>query len=150
MKTILLLFLLLAGCAAQTPKEVPHSGMNHATVMRLHAGENRTVDIHDFTVNFEHSEIKAGSPATLVFSVMKGAEPAHLTEHHGAPMHVIIVSEDLEEFYHAHPKETAPSTLMATQTFGKPGGYRIWIDFITEQGKHIIDFDVNVEDGKNE
>jgi hypothetical protein len=149
MKKMLLLFLLLAGCAAQTHQEAPHA-IDHEAVMKLHAGENRTINAHDFKVNFEHSEIKAGSPATPVFSVMKEAEPAPLTEHHGAPMHIIIVSQDLEEFYHAHPKETAPSTLMATQTFERAGSYRIWIDFITEQGNHIIDFDVTAEDGKNE
>ncbi|MEM3154582.1 MAG: hypothetical protein QW165_03405 [Candidatus Woesearchaeota archaeon] len=150
MKKLLPLFLLLMGCTAQTQQDAMHTMDNHDAVMRLHAGGNKTISAHDFTVNFEHSEIKAGEPATLVFTVMRDTKPAPLIEHHGAPMHVIIVSKDLSEFYHAHPKETAPSTLMATQTFEKPGDYRIWIDFITVQGNHIIDFDVNVENGNNE
>jgi hypothetical protein len=47
---------------------------------------------------------------------------------HGKFMHVIGVSDDLEDFFHIHPERASPGMWQVTHTFARPGTYKIWSD----------------------
>ncbi|MDQ3714348.1 MAG: hypothetical protein M3388_19330, partial [Acidobacteriota bacterium] len=56
----------------------------------------------------EPTEIKAGVPATLFFTVKdkQGGVVKDLQIVHEKPMHLLVVSKDLAEFYHIHPEQS--------------------------------------------
>lgn len=144
MKKMLLLFLLLAGCAAQSAE---HAGMNHAMpegIMKVHAN-NDTMNLHDYTITFVRPEITAEKETILSIKLMKGDKPLTLQTLHGMPMHMIIVSKDLNTFYHLHPEETAPGTLTAKNIFEESGDYRIWVEYMSEDLEHTVDYDITVQ-----
>jgi hypothetical protein len=135
------MMLLLAGCAQPAAE---HTGHTDYKIMKVHA-DSDNMKLHDYTVKFNRPEITAGKEATLEFSIMQGDEPLPLQINHGALMHVIVVSKDLEKFYHLHPDEHAPGTLGVEQTFEKPGDYRVWIEFVSGDLDHIVDYDITVQ-----
>ena len=61
-----------------------------------------------FSVEFksEPAQIVAGAPADLIFRIKdrQGATVKDLQIVHEKPMHLIVVSTDLGEFYHIHPE----------------------------------------------
>ncbi|MDQ3063084.1 MAG: hypothetical protein M3R14_09525, partial [Acidobacteriota bacterium] len=64
-----------------------------------------------FKVDFksEPGTIQAGQPAMLAFTVKdkQGATVKDLQVVHEKPMHLLVVSKDLAEFYHIHPEQSA-------------------------------------------
>jgi hypothetical protein len=53
----------------------------------------------------EPSEVEAGKPTELIISIKdaNGAVVRNLDLSHEKPLHLIVVSSDLSEFYHVHP-----------------------------------------------
>lgn len=146
MKKILLLFLLLAGCATQ----VEHAETDHSMptgIMKIHAGQNRTLSPHDYTVTFDHDPLIADISVNLTFTFKKGEKPLEVQPTHGMPMHLIVVSKDLDNFYHLHPEEEEPGVFTARQTFEEPGEYRLWLEYTYDNVEHIVDYDITVEEG---
>jgi hypothetical protein len=143
MKRILAIILLALAACTQPAAE---HGAEHTDykIMRVHADKDE-LSLHDYTVKFNRPTIKAGEEAVLEFSLMLGEEPLPLQINHGALMHVIVVSKDLEKFYHLHPDEHTPGTMGVEHTFEEPGEYRIWIEFVNNDLEHIIDYNILVE-----
>jgi len=142
MRKAIILLLILAACTAQAPQEMDHAMPQG--VMKVHAS-NDTMKLHDYTITFERPELTAGKEAKFAVKLMKGDKPLPLQPLHGAPMHVIVVSKDLNKFYHLHPEETAPSALEVHHTFEEPGEYRMWVEYMSDNLEHIIDYDLKVE-----
>ena len=141
MKRLILLLILLAGCTPAPQEHVEHTSYK---IMKIHADKDE-LQLHDFTVKFNRPEITAGKEAVMEFSIMQDDKPLPLQINHGALMHVIVVSKDLEKFYHLHPDEHAPGTLGVEHTFEEPGDYRLWIEFVSGDLEHIIDYDITVK-----
>jgi len=53
----------------------------------------------------------------------------HLEFVHERPIHLIIVSEDLEDFQHIHPGLAPGDFYEVTHRFARAGRYRLWADF---------------------
>jgi hypothetical protein len=74
---------------------------------------------------------QAGEPVDLRFFVSEkrsGRPLEKLQVQHEKFMHVIGVREDLNEFFHIHPRNEGPGLWVASHTFAKGGKYKIWAD----------------------
>ena len=89
----------------------------------------------------EPTEIKAGEPAALVFTVKdaQGNTVRDLPEVHEKPMHLLVVSKDLNEFYHVHPEPQADGTYRVSHTFPAGGDYKLYADYTPQGSKQIVD-----------
>ena len=102
-----------------------------------------------FKVDFktEPGQIQAGAPATLVFTVKdsKNAVVKDLQIVHEKPMHLLIVSKDLAEFYHVHPEPSADGSYRVQHTFPNGGDYKLYADFTPPNAKQVVErIDVKV------
>ncbi len=102
-----------------------------------------------FKVDFksEPGVINAGTPATLSFTVKdkQGATVKDLPIVHEKPMHLLIVSKDLAEFYHIHPEPQADGTYRVSHVFPNGGDYRLYADFTPRDSKQVVEkIDVKV------
>lgn len=102
-----------------------------------------------FKVDFktEPGQIQAGAPATLVFTVKdsKNAVVKDLQVVHEKPMHLLIVSKDLSEFYHIHPEPSADGSYRVQHTFPNGGDYKFYADFTPPNAKQVVErIDVKV------
>lgn len=63
--------------------------------------------------------------------------PPELTIQHEKEMHFIVVSNDLEEYYHLHPEKEQVGTYMVSQAL-KDGTYQAFIDIASENKAYQI------------
>ncbi len=82
-----------------------------------------------FTVEAEETE--KGKSLGFCFRIFRtgGSAIHHLEYVHERPMHLVIVSEDLEEFQHIHPMLTAGDRYEVTTQFRHGGHYRMYLEF---------------------
>lgn len=103
-----------------------------------------------FTIDFksEPAQIQAGQAATLSFTVKdkQGAIVKDLSIVHEKPMHVLVVSKDLAEFYHIHPEQNqADGSYKVQHTFPNGGEYKIYTDFTPKESAQVVEqIDVKV------
>lgn len=92
----------------------------------------QVVDGKEVTLSL--SETKAEAEATLTFMIKDGKTKegiSNLEPYLGAVGHVVIISEDAEQYLHVHPldeKSSGPEAQFMT-TFPKAGTYKIWGQF---------------------
>ncbi len=102
-----------------------------------------------FKVDFktEPGQIQAGAPATLVFTVKdsKSSVVKDLQIVHEKPMHLLIVSKDLAEFYHVHPEPSSDGSYRVQHTFPNGGDFKLYADFTPPNAKQVVErIDVKV------
>ncbi|WP_409343266.1 hypothetical protein [Paenibacillus sp. MBLB4367] len=85
-------------------------------------------------VTLATGKLQASKEATLTFTVKDDKTKApinNLEQYLGAVGHVVILTEDAEQYLHVHPMEekaTGPDAKFMT-TFPKSGVYKIWAQF---------------------
>ena len=130
--TILSLFLI--GC--------PNSAVQENSTNQTEKKEVESTYKGKFTAEFrsEPAEIKAGEQAKLIFTVKnsKGEAVKNLQAVHEKPMHLLIVSEDLDEFYHEHPEEQADGTYLVNFNFKNGGKYTLFADFTPLDSEQVV------------
>jgi hypothetical protein len=73
----------------------------------------------------------------------------HLEFVHERPIHLIIVSDDLEDFQHIHPELAPEDFYEVTHRFAHGGRYRLWADFsLPGEAPRVESFDVVVAGDK--
>jgi len=89
----------------------------------------------------EPAKVRAGQPATLIFAVKddQGTRVRDLQDVHEKAMHLIVVSEDLNEFEHLHPEQTEDSGFRVTHTFQHGGHYKLYADFTPSHAEPVVD-----------
>ncbi|MDQ3252824.1 MAG: hypothetical protein M3R15_02780, partial [Acidobacteriota bacterium] len=95
----------------------------------------------------EPREVRAGAPATLAFTVKNssGETVRDLEIVHEKPLHLLVVSDDLSEFYHIHPVQQADGSYRVAHTFPHGGRYKLYADFTPLGGAQVVDrFDLQV------
>lgn len=100
--------------------------------------------------NIEPENVKAGEPANLRFDIKneRGENVRFLQYVHEKPLHLLIVSDDLQEFYHVHP-ELVTDYFALTEIFPNGGKYHLFADFTPPGGKQTIEhFTVDAEGKK--
>lgn len=144
MKKFLILFavfsLFAAGCQTAT-EQANHAGHNQNT----NAGAATVTDqttAEDFTLDFKTApaEVKTEQQVDLIAAIKnsRGEIVRDLQIAHEKPMHLIVVSEDLAEFYHLHPEPQADGSLKAPFAFQNGGKYKIYADFTPKGGKQTV------------
>lgn len=96
------------------------------------------------------SSKKAGEDVTLTYNIRdaktnKGID--NLEQYLGAVGHVVILSEDAEQYLHVHPideKATGPEAKFAT-TFPHSGTYKIWGQFQQNGEVFTVPFVVDIQ-----
>jgi hypothetical protein len=92
--------------------------------------------------------VKAGTPVQLAFMVKDFFEKPVRTLQivHEKPMHLMIVSNDLSEFYHIHPEPGAGGVFRVSHVFAHGGAYKLFTDFTPVGGPNRIEpFDLKVQ-----
>jgi len=96
-----------------------------------------------FKVDFksEPGTINAGTPTMLSFTVKdkQGAMVKDLPIVHEKPMHLLIVSKDLAEFYHVHPAQSADGSYRVSHVFPNGGEYKLYADFTPKDAVQVVE-----------
>ena len=96
----------------------------------------------------EPAAIQAGQPTMLIFTVKdkQGATVKDLQIVHEKPMHVLVVSSDLAEFYHIHPEQQpSDGNYRVQHVFPNGGDYKIYTDFTPKEAAQVVEqIDVKV------
>ncbi|MGB7070642.1 MAG: cupredoxin domain-containing protein [Pyrinomonadaceae bacterium] len=128
---------------------VENTTANTAGVSNQHSG-NAPVEIgttHTVEFKTEPGQIRANESATLALTVKdsKGVVLKDLQVVHEKPMHLLIVSKDLAEFYHVHPEPSADGSYRVQHTFPNGGDYKLYADFTPANAIQIVErIDVKV------
>lgn len=98
--------------------------------------------------NLEFPDLKIEEQISMIFTIkdMEGKPVTTLEPYLGSAGHVVIVSEDLQQFLHAHPKDeatTGPDVEYMT-SFPVPGKYRIWGQFKYQSRVYTVPFTIQV------
>lgn len=103
-----------------------------------------SIDSHrTFHVEYssEPEQAQAGQPTTLTFTVRDqlGSVVKDLQIVHEKPMHLLIVSTDLAEFYHVHPEQSPDGSYKVTHTFPNGGDYKLYADFTPKDSAQVVE-----------
>jgi hypothetical protein len=117
-------FLLLTGCAKENTHTGHSANSNAATPPDV-------VKSYSVSLTTAPSEIEAEKAAELIFMVKDpfGKPLNDLEITHEKPMHLLIVSDDLAEFYHLHPDAATGDSYKVSQTFPYGGKFKVFVDF---------------------
>ena len=89
--------------------------------------------------------LAADTPAPLVYRLSDARGGAPLTDvvlSHERPLHLIVVSRDLDRFQHVHPQPTgAPGEYALDVTFPAAGSYLLYAEFARANGQDIVQRD---------
>jgi hypothetical protein len=132
--------LFLTSCQkTEQPKVEPATAETKKTV------EKQGTKV-DFTTN--PIEVKKDEQTQLSFTVKneKGEIVKDLKIVHEKPMHLLVVSADLSEFYHLHPEPQTDGSFKTPFAFANGGKYKLYADLTTNDGKQTVSsFDLNVK-----
>jgi len=96
-----------------------------------------------FSADFKTTpaEVKAGELAELSFTVKndKGEVMQDLPIVHERPLHLLVVSDDLAEYYHIHPELQADGSYRVSFTFPNAGNYKLYADYTPKDSSQVVD-----------
>ena len=140
-------FLLPHMFIAHWSQEAMHHDEEQGS-MQMNMTTNNVVSDFHAQLSSLPSVIQAGKPFVLqiVLHDNKGNPIRDLQISHERILHVILVSEDLEEFKHVHPEDyqqpinriSQGNEFLVTLTLSKSGRYRVLVDGM-RQGKEVLD-----------
>ncbi|WP_250126552.1 hypothetical protein [Chroococcidiopsis sp. CCMEE 29] len=86
------------------------------------------------------AEVNAGETVALVFTIQnaEGEVVRDVQIVHEQAMHLLIISDDLNEFYHLHPKQGADGSFRVTHIFPQAGNYWLYVDY-TPDTHQVVD-----------
>ena len=133
-KIFVLIFGILFVISCQTDKP---KNENVKSEQKQENQSNKLIAV-DYSVSSE--SVKAGEPVELNFVVKTGANEIlkDFEIVHEKLIHLIIVSEDLKEFYHVHPEQRADGSFNISFTFPNGGYYRLYADLTPKGYSQIV------------
>lgn len=145
--TLLAMAALLTGCQTAT-----QTNQNSTAQTNASASSNAKPVLTEkgvFTVEMKTAptELKAGEKTDLSFIVKNasGELVRDLQIVHEKPMHLLIVSDDLSEFYHEHPEQQADGSYKVSFAFPNGGNYKLYADLTPVESVQVVrDFPVTV------
>lgn len=92
----------------------------------------------DYSVN--PGSVKANEQAEMTFTVKNSAGETirEMEIVHEKLIHLLVVSEDLQEFYHLHPEQQSDGSFKASFSFPNGGYYRIYADLKPKGGEQLV------------
>jgi len=98
---------------------------------------------YEVSMTFNNTEIKAGEAQMPTFNIKKNGKEVKDLEHYlGALGHLVIISENTQNYLHAHPMDDdahGPSVVFHTE-FESAGVYRTFLQFNHAGKIHTADF----------
>lgn len=84
--------------------------------------------------------VTAGGPQPFRFQVLdsNGDVVTAFEERHDRPMHLIVVSNDLADYAHLHPRLAGDGTWSVELPALDPGGYRVIADTVPADGPDLV------------
>ena len=136
--------VFLAGCSnTATSRTVENSNAAVVTDSATTGGATTTNVERAFNMDFksEPGTIQAGQSATLAFTVKdkQGGVVKDLQIVHEKPMHLLVVSGDLAEFYHIHPEQSADGSYRVSHVFPNGGDYKLYADFTPKDAVQVVE-----------
>lgn len=113
-----------------------------------YSAENRTwtADKYKADLSFD-KELKTGNQLVMKVNITKDGKPVTDLDHYlGALGHMVVISEDTQEYLHVHPMDSdkkGPEIMFHT-AFEKPGIYRAFLQFQHEGKIHTADYVIKV------
>ncbi len=109
--------------------------MNHAQT------PNGTAKPFRVEFNSDPGGPQANQPTTLSFTVKdgQGTVVKDLPIVHEKPMHLLVVSRDLSEFYHVHPDVADDGSYKVVHTFPNGGEYKMYADFTPKDSAQVVE-----------
>lgn len=114
-----------------------------------YTADNRVWSANGYRVelSFDKGTVKTGDMLAMKVNVTKDGKPVtNLENYLGALGHMVVISEDTEQYLHVHPMDSdkkGPEIQFHT-TFEKPGIYRAFLQFQHEGKIQTSDFVVKV------
>ncbi len=141
MKKIIIIIIALSGLifiGCNTTAETKKENTNQTI------GETKTESKSaKFKAEFKTNpvEVKAGEQTELSFTVKndKGEIVKDLPIVHEKPMHLLVVSEDLAEYYHIHPEPQADGSYKVSFTFTNGGNFKLYADFTPKDSPQVVE-----------
>ncbi|WP_028552364.1 hypothetical protein [Paenibacillus sp. UNC451MF] len=122
---------------------------NAAKPVAIQPDTNMTKVVDGKEITLAYDPLKSGKETTLTFTIKDAATKKPMTnlqQYLGAVGHVVILSDDAEQYLHVHPMEekaTGPDAKFMT-TFPKSGVYKIWGQFQHEGKVFTVPYVVKV------
>lgn len=147
MKNIIIAFIALSslvsiGCntATETKKENINTNKTASSDTNKVSSAAKSAK---FKAEFKTTpaEAKAGEQTELSFTVKneKGEIVKDLPIVHEKPMHLLVVSEDLAEYYHIHPEPQADGSYKVPFTFTNGGNFKLYADFTPKDSPQVVE-----------
>ncbi len=135
---------LAAGSNTATTSTSENSNAAVVTNSATTEANNTTTSVERaFKIDFvsEPGTIQAGQPATLAFTVKdkQNGVVKDLQIVHEKPMHLLVVSKDLAEFYHIHPEQSGDGSYRVQHTFPNGGEYKLYADFTPQAATQVVE-----------
>lgn len=132
----IVVFFGACGGGGTTP---PVENSNAAVVTDAAASDVTAAYSVEFTS--EPAPLQANQPSTLSFTVKdkRGGIVKDLQIVHEKPMHLLIVSTDLAEFYHVHPEQFPDGSYRVQHTFPNGGDYKLYADFTPPNARQVVE-----------
>src|SRR5215213_1072506 len=145
--TFLAFALFSAGCGTAVNEA------NHANHAQNTKPNEIDMSADDYTVEFKAApeQPKAEDEVDLIFTVKnsRGGVIRDLQIVHEKPIHLIVVSEDLAEFYHLHPEAQADGSYKASFAFKNGGKFKLYADLTPVKDRRMVRiFDLTVAGGE--
>src|SRR5918993_149612 len=127
----------------QTDKlQVNVLGNKNVSSQHQHQGKIKT-ETDGYSLSIPNGDnLKTGSVSLPIILEKDGkkVERADIENYLGAVAHIILISQDDKDFVHIHPESSEISPIHAHADIGKPGLYRMWVQFQTNGKVHTADF----------
>lgn len=91
-------------------------------------------------IKTEPELVEGGKPVTIALTLKneKDAVIKDLKIAHEKLLHMLVISDDLQEFAHLHPDQGADGTFIVQHTFPSGGKYKVYLDMVTADGKQVV------------
>ena len=126
--------------ACSSAPQTKASDDSNAAVNKIAPTETKAAK---FSADFKTTpaEVKAGESAELSFTVKneKGEVIKDLPIVHEKPLHLLVVSDDLAEYYHIHPEPQADGSYRVPFTFPNGGTYKLYADYTPKDSPQVVD-----------
>jgi hypothetical protein len=126
--------LFLVGCNSATETKKENTNTNQ-TVSETKSAKFKA----EFKTN--PTQVKAGEQTELSFTVKneKGEIVKDLPVVHEKPMHLLVVSDDLAEYYHLHPELQADGSYKVPFTFTNGSNFKLYADFTPKDSPQVVE-----------
>jgi hypothetical protein len=111
-------------------------------------------EVDGYKVTLENgNDFKSNRTQSLKISIKQNGKALtenDIQQYLGANAHIVMIGRSDKEYLHIHPVTDKRFPVYAETHIEKPGIYRIWVQFKSDEKVHTADFTVNVKGEHND